>query len=91
VISFSQLEIVILEELKAAGERGRTVSRSDVAQLSRLVNMGYVKIRAGTTKGTQFVISARGLNALAELMSSDHLDPIGRSEMKDLLSDTENA
>jgi len=69
MITLLQLEIVVLEELKVAGERGRTVSRPHAAELSRLVDEGYVKIRRGTTKGTHFVITARGLNALAEVTS----------------------
>jgi len=56
VIILLQLEIVVLEVLRVAGERGRTVSRPHAAELSRLADEGYVKIRRGTTKGTLFVI-----------------------------------
>ena len=83
MIGLSQLEIVILEGLKVAGERGHAVSRPDVTQLSRLVNEGYVKIKSGTTKAALFVISERGLNALTEITGDKPSDQSIGAEAND--------
>ena len=71
VVDLSSYEISLLKELMVAGELGRNVSRSARNPLTRLVDAGYVTIKAGTPKSTQYVISPRGLQALAVAASDD--------------------
>jgi len=54
-----------------AGTNGRSVSSPASGPLTRLAKAGYVTIRAGNAKSTLFVISPRGLQALAQFPSDD--------------------
>ena len=71
VIDLTSCEISLLKELKAAGDLGCNVSRSAPNPLTRLVDAGYVKIKKGTVKSTQYLISERGLQAVAEVKSNN--------------------
>jgi len=71
VIELSSYEISLLKELKVAGELGRIIRRSTPYPLTRLVDAGYVTIKSGNPKSTLYVISPRGLQALAEITSDD--------------------
>jgi len=71
VTKLSRDDIWLLKELKMAGELGRNVSRSAPNPLTCLVDAGYVKIKKGTVKSTQYLISERGLQAVAEVKSNN--------------------
>jgi len=71
VIELSRDDIWLLKELMAAGANGRSISTQVSGPLTRLARADYVTIRASNAKSTLFVITERGLQALAELTSGD--------------------
>ena len=71
MIDLSQREIWLLKELMVAGSNGRSISNLVSEPLTRLAKAGYVTIRAGNAKTTLFVISPRGLQALAVAASDE--------------------
>jgi hypothetical protein len=65
VAELSSYEISLLKQLMVAGVNGRSIENLASGSLTRLTKAGYVTIRAGNAKTTLFVISPRGLQALA--------------------------
>ncbi len=63
-ISLSTAEIVVLKQLAAAGNRGRT-SRAVIGGLSRLVQASYVTKQSASRDRVVYVITDLGRRALA--------------------------
>jgi len=67
IIGLTRDEIWFLKALRAAGERGRTISApSSRAALARLVHLQYVQERSQSEHRALYVITDRGRQALAE-------------------------
>ena len=65
-IDLTRDEIWFLKALRAAGERGRTVSAAAYrAGLTRLVEMRYVTQYPQSERNTLYIITDRGRQALA--------------------------
>jgi hypothetical protein len=65
-IDLTRDEIWLLKALRAAGERGRTVSAStSLAGFARLVEMHYVTKHQQSERKTLYMITDRGRQALA--------------------------
>jgi hypothetical protein len=63
----AQEDLELLKQLKAAGERGRTIRAGGTgAALQRLVKGGYVIDRTAGLDSIQYRITRRGDDALAE-------------------------
>jgi hypothetical protein len=63
----SQADIGLLKELKAAGERGRTISAHHIQlALDRLAKGGFVVARPTGLELVQYRISQRGRDAILE-------------------------
>ena len=65
-IDLTRNEIWLLQALRAAGERGRTVSAfASNAWLARLVQVQYVTKQPQSERKTLYIITDRGRQALA--------------------------
>jgi hypothetical protein len=65
-IDLTRNEIWFLQALRAAGERGRTVSAfASNAWLARLVQVQYVTKQPQSERRTLYIITDRGRQALA--------------------------
>ena len=63
----SQQDLHLLKELKAAGERGRTIQASQIRfVLDRLARDGFVAARPTGLELVNYRITQRGENALVE-------------------------
>jgi len=63
----SQADVVLLKELKGAGERGRTVRSADTRLvLDRLAKGGFVVARLMGFESVQYRITQRGRDAILE-------------------------
>jgi 6-phosphofructokinase len=60
-------EIILLKELKGAGERGRILPQAQSA-LARLLRVGYVKRRAVKASADRYVITDLGAAALSNII-----------------------
>ncbi len=60
-VNLTRSEIDLLKALKAAGEKGRLVSRiSRDEGVDRLVKANYVKVRSATTESVMYFITQLG-------------------------------
>jgi 6-phosphofructokinase len=61
-------EIILLKELKGAGERGRILPQAQ-SVLARLLRVGYVKRRAVKASADRYVITDLGAAALSNAIA----------------------
>jgi hypothetical protein len=68
-MTLTQIDLGLLKQLRAAGDRGRNVREVEVktrATLDRLVKGGYLVARPADVESVQYRITQRGKDAIVE-------------------------